>query len=110
MKVDKQLTQKDHLMGRYSIVSNREEDRANTGRGGQRPDVVGKALEPRLVDCWFYTSSNASCRSRFANATDAFVLPPDARTGARRYGTGGGISCAPMAWCSSTSRWVNDSW
>jgi hypothetical protein len=67
-------------------------DRANTGRGGQRPDIVSQPFVPREANCWFFISANPVCRSLFPNATDAFVVPPDARTGGpgnRRYGTAG---------------------
>lgn len=64
-------------------------DRANTGRDGQRPDLLGQPFLPHDVNCWFFTSSNATCRALFPNAVDAFALPPDARTGDRRYGTSG---------------------
>ncbi len=60
-------------------------DRANTGRGGQRPDTVGSVTYPRSVDCWFYTSANPACRALASDAQDAFVMPP-AQT---RYGTTG---------------------
>ena len=50
-------------------------DRANTGTGGQRPDVVGVPVEPRRLGCWYFTSSNPACRALLPNQTDAFVLP-----------------------------------
>ena len=50
-------------------------DRANTGVGGQRPDVVGKPVEPRNLDCWYYTSSNPRCRALLPAQADAFLLP-----------------------------------
>lgn len=50
-------------------------DRANTGVGGQRPNAVGPAVEPRDLGCWYYTSSNATCRALLPNQADAFVLP-----------------------------------
>ena len=50
-------------------------DRANTAVGGQRPDVVGKPVEPRDLGCWYYTSANTTCRALLPNQADAFVLP-----------------------------------
>src|SRR3954453_13794337 len=50
-------------------------DRANTGAGSQRPDVVGKPFEPRELGCWFFTSANPTCKAMFPNQADAFVLP-----------------------------------
>ena len=50
-------------------------DVANVGQTGQRPKLVGTPFVPGNVSCWFYTSANASCRSLYPNATDAFVLP-----------------------------------
>jgi hypothetical protein len=60
-------------------------DLANTGLGGQRPDLPGKPMMPGAVSCWFFTSANSACTALLPNAQDAFVLPP-ART---RYGTSG---------------------
>jgi hypothetical protein len=50
-------------------------DRANTGAGGQRPNVIGPAFVPQTINCWFYTSANSSCKSQFPNATDNFLVP-----------------------------------
>lgn len=50
-------------------------DRANTGVGGQRPQLVGSVLSPDDISCWFYTSSNAGCRALNPSATDAFAVP-----------------------------------
>jgi len=50
-------------------------DRANTGAGGQRPDVAGKPFEPRELGCWYFTSANPTCKAMFPNQPDAFVLP-----------------------------------
>jgi len=50
-------------------------DRANTGVGGQRPDAVGKPVEPHKTGCWFYTSANPTCQALMPNQPDAFVLP-----------------------------------
>ena len=50
-------------------------DRANTGAGGQRPNVIGPAFVPQTINCWFYTSANSSCKSLFPNATDSFFIP-----------------------------------
>ncbi|MDQ6663372.1 MAG: carboxypeptidase-like regulatory domain-containing protein [Acidobacteriota bacterium] len=50
-------------------------DRANIGEGGQRPRLIGMPFVPGSVNCWFYTSSNSSCRALYPNLTDAFALP-----------------------------------
>jgi len=50
-------------------------DRANTGAGGQRPNVIGSPFVPQNINCWYYTSANSSCRSLFPNATDTFFVP-----------------------------------
>jgi hypothetical protein len=50
-------------------------DRANTGAGGQRPNIIGTSFTPHNINCWFYTSANSSCRSLFPNGTDAFAVP-----------------------------------
>jgi hypothetical protein len=50
-------------------------DRANTGVGSQRPLLVGTPFAPDNVACWFYTSSNTSCKALYPSATDAFAMP-----------------------------------
>jgi hypothetical protein len=50
-------------------------DRANTGVGSQRPQLVGTPTVQRNVGCWFYTSSNANCVSAFPNGVTAFAMP-----------------------------------
>jgi hypothetical protein len=50
-------------------------DRANTGAGTQRPNIVGTPLVPDTINCWFYTSANSSCVSLFPSATNAFAVP-----------------------------------
>ncbi len=60
-------------------------DRANTGVGGQRPDVIGAPVMPQTVGCWFFTSANPSCTALLPNASDWFAEPPQYL----RYGTGG---------------------
>jgi hypothetical protein len=55
-------------------------DRANTGVGGQRPNVVGKPILVRRANCWFFDSRNTSCGS----GTDAFAVPA-----LYTYGNGG---------------------
>jgi hypothetical protein len=37
-------------------------DRANTGVGSQRADVIGAPIMPDTVGCWFYTSANSACK------------------------------------------------
>ena len=46
-----------------------------TGVGGQRPNAIAAPVEPRDLGCWFYTSSNSTCRALLPNQTDAFLLP-----------------------------------
>src|SRR5207302_5672815 len=60
-------------------------DRANTGHGGQRPDVTATPIQPDNVSCWFFTSSNSSCTALLASTNDWWALPPQYL----RYGTGG---------------------
>jgi hypothetical protein len=60
-------------------------DRANTGVGGQRPDVVGTPSLPQDPLCWFYASANPSCTALAPGASNAFALFP----AQLRYGTGG---------------------
>jgi hypothetical protein len=50
-------------------------DRANTGAGGQRPNLNGTPFVPENLSCWFYTSVNSTCKALFPNATDAFTVP-----------------------------------
>jgi hypothetical protein len=50
-------------------------DRANSGAGGQRPELVGTPQVQRNVGCWYYTSANSSCVAQFAGAKDAFAIP-----------------------------------
>jgi len=49
-------------------------DRANTGAGGQRPNVIGTPFVPKNLSCWYYTSANSTCKALFPNATDAFAV------------------------------------
>jgi hypothetical protein len=60
-------------------------DRANTGHGGQRPDVIAAPSMPQSVSCWFFTSYNSACTALDPNAKDWFALPPKYL----RYGNGG---------------------
>ena len=60
-------------------------DRANTGHGGQRPDVIAPPIMPDTVNCWFFTSSNSSCTALLPSASNWFAVPPKYL----RYGTGG---------------------
>lgn len=59
-------------------------DQANTGVGSQRPNVIGKPMLVRNVNCWFYDSRNAACRTLQPQATDAFAVPTQ-----YTYGNGG---------------------
>ena len=56
-------------------------DVANTGVGGQRPNVIGKVDMVRKPKCWFYDSKNFSCGS---TGTNAFAVPTQ-----YTYGDGG---------------------
>lgn len=60
-------------------------DVANTGVGGQRPDVIGTPLIVGDPTCWFYMSANSACTALAPGAKDAFAAPP----AQLRYGTGG---------------------
>jgi hypothetical protein len=60
-------------------------DQANTGVGGQRPDVISTPVTTGNVACWFYTTSNSNCTSLFGSQSNWWALPP----AAVRYGTGG---------------------
>jgi hypothetical protein len=57
-------------------------DQANTGAGGQRPNVVGKPKIIRSPNCWFYDSANPSCAA--FGGTNAYVTPAQ-----YTYGNGG---------------------
>ena len=59
-------------------------DRANTGVGGQRPNVIGTPFIANDVSCWYYTSSNSACRALFPDSTDSFAVPAQ-----YTYGNGG---------------------
>lgn len=59
-------------------------DRANTGVGGQRPQVVGTPAVLKDPSCWFYVSANTACAALLPNAANAFVLPAQ-----YNYGSGG---------------------
>jgi hypothetical protein len=57
-------------------------DQANTGAGGQRPNVVGKPKIIRSPNCWFYDSANSLCTP--FGGTNAFATPAQ-----YTYGNGG---------------------
>ena len=50
-------------------------DRANTGVGSQRPNVIGKPIIVGDTSCWFFTSFNPSCAALLPGAQDAFAIP-----------------------------------
>ncbi len=56
----------------YSVGIN--VDRANTGVS-QRPDAIAAPVQPRDLGCWYFTSSNPTCRALLPSQTDTFVLP-----------------------------------
>jgi hypothetical protein len=60
-------------------------DTANTGVGGQRPDVIGTPVIVGDPTCWFYMSANTACGGLAPGTKDALALPP----AQLRYGTGG---------------------
>jgi hypothetical protein len=60
-------------------------DVANTGVGGQRPDVIGAPVIVGDPTCWFYISANSACTALSPGSKDAFAVPP----AQLRYGTGG---------------------
>jgi hypothetical protein len=49
-------------------------DRANTGVG-QRPDALASPVQPRDVGCWYFTSSNPTCKALLPSQADTFTLP-----------------------------------
>jgi hypothetical protein len=59
-------------------------DQANTGVGSQRPNVIGKPLSLRNVNCWFYDSSNRACPALAPTGANAFAVPAQ-----YTYGDGG---------------------
>jgi hypothetical protein len=50
-------------------------DVANTGIGGQRPQVIGKPTIVGAPTCWFYSSTNASCAALDPSGANAFTVP-----------------------------------
>jgi hypothetical protein len=50
-------------------------DRANTGAGGERPNVNGVPFVPKNLSCWFFVSANSTCKALYPNATDVFNVP-----------------------------------
>ena len=50
-------------------------DVANTGAGGQRPNVVGPTPLVGNVSCWFYVASNPSCKGIDPSGTAGFAPP-----------------------------------
>ena len=56
-------------------------DQANTGLGGQRPNITGRPQMVRKPTCWYYDSRNASCPT---GGTDMFTVPTQ-----YTYGNGG---------------------
>ena len=48
-------------------------DEANTGVGGQRPNIVGTPTVLGIPSCWFYAASNSSCQG--TGGSPAFALP-----------------------------------
>ena len=59
-------------------------DVANTGVGGQRPQVVGTPDVIGSPSCWFYISVNPACVALAPSATNAFATPAQ-----YTYGNGG---------------------
>jgi hypothetical protein len=59
-------------------------DQANTGVGGQRPNVISMPELVRNVNCWFYSSHNSTCRALEPGEQDAFAVPAQ-----YTYGNGG---------------------
>jgi len=59
-------------------------DIANTGIGGQRPEIVGTPVIVGQPTCWFYVASNKACTGFAPNASSAFALPAT-----YTYGNGG---------------------
>ena len=49
-------------------------DRANTGVS-QRPNAVAPPVILKNLNCWYYTSSNSTCRALLPSQADTFTLP-----------------------------------
>jgi len=49
-------------------------DPANTGVGN-RPNVIGPAVVPGNVSCYFYTASNSSCKNLYPSANNWLTMP-----------------------------------
>jgi hypothetical protein len=50
-------------------------DNANTGVGGQRPNVIGTPIVIGDPNCWFYISVNSACGPSAPGAANAFAVP-----------------------------------
>jgi len=50
-------------------------DQANTGVGSQRPNVIGKPVLVRHANCWFFDSTNPTCRASRPGGTNAYAVP-----------------------------------
>lgn len=59
-------------------------DMANTGIGGQRPEIVGTPVVIGAPTCWFYVTANPACAGYASSASNAFALPAQ-----YTYGNGG---------------------
>ena len=57
----------------YTVTINT--DRANTGQGGQRPDSLAPAVQPKDLNCWYFTTANPACRALLPSQVDTFALP-----------------------------------
>jgi hypothetical protein len=57
----------------YSVTINT--DRANTGQSGQRPDSLTPTVQPRDLNCWYFTTANPACRALLPAQADTFALP-----------------------------------
>jgi hypothetical protein len=54
-------------------------DVANTGVGGQVPNVIGAPIQPRTTSCWFYDSYNPACQAlepHIASSAPNFLALP----------------------------------
>jgi hypothetical protein len=65
----------------FTPTANSNNSAIDRGLQTALPSVVGPAFVPGDVDCYFYSSRRAACKSLFPNATDFLVIPTPAAYG-----------------------------
>ena len=73
-------------------------DQANTGVGGQRPNVIAQPIVVANVACWFYVAANPGCQALVPGTSATFAIPAQ-----YTYGIWDEIFCALTAYNNSTS-------